>query len=124
MILMYKQFCKNLKNYINLNQGDDYRANLGEELEILLSKEVFNKGKHLNNIKYQNMQNLIKIIANMDDMKLNKFRWELYAYGFDIDYENIIGKEENNRIEENNKENNKDKLELIKLLLGTSYWKE
>jgi len=114
---MYRQFCKNLNNYNQLNNSDDYRSLIGNELIILLDKNKFNKMKNNNDIKMENIDRFFNILYNENNRKCNKFLWELYAYGFDISLEKI--KKNQNVI--NNKKDI-DKISLLKLLLGTTYW--
>jgi len=117
MISMYKQFCKNLKYYLQLNDSDDYRSLVGEELMILIDKDQFNGMKKNNNSQMNDINRLIHLLYRIDHKKCNKFVWELYAYGFDISLEKM----KENPCEMKSPKD-VDKIELIKLLLGTTYW--
>jgi len=108
---MYRQFCKNLINYNQLNNSDDYRSLIGKEFMILLDKNKFNE------MKNNNVDRFLNILYKENNRKCNKFLWELYAYGFEISLEKI--KKDQNVI--SNKKDI-DKVELLKLLLGTTYW--
>ncbi|MEA1975338.1 MAG: hypothetical protein U9N10_07225 [Bacillota bacterium] len=114
---MYRQFCENLKNYHQLNNSTDYRSIIGEELLIFIDKNKFNTMKQNRDSEMNSINRLLNLIDKENDRKCNKFLWELYAYGFDISLEAI---KENKHIVNNEKEN--DKIELLKLLLGTTYW--
>ena len=114
---MYRQFCKNLKNYHQLNNSDDSRSLLGKELLIFLDKDNFDRMKENNSSQMKAIHRLLSLLNKENDQKCNKFLWELYAYGFDISLEDL---KKNEYIENNEKDH--DKIELIKLLLGTTYW--
>lgn len=114
---MYKQFCKNLKNYLQLNDSDDYRSLIGKELLILIDKEQFNTMKKNNNRQMKAINRLIHLLSTIDHKKCNKFVWELYAYGFDISLEKM-----NEKPCDMKNPKDVDRIELVKLLLGTTYW--
>ena len=114
---MYKQFCKNLKHYNHLNNSDDYRSLIGDELLIFLDKDNFNRLKQNNASQIKAIDRLLVLLNKENDRKCNKFLWELYAYGFDLSLEDI---KKNESIVNNEKD--RDKIQLIKLLLGTTYW--
>ena len=102
-------------NYKRLNNSDDYRSLIGKELLVFSDKNKFNKLKSNNDDRIKNAEYFLKILRKQNNKKINKFLWELYAYGFNINNEEI---QNNNNL--TNKE--KDKIELLKLLLGTTYW--
>ena len=102
-------------NYKLLNNSDDYRSLIGEELLVFSDKNKFNKLKSNNDSRIKDAEYFLKILRKQNNKKINKFLWELYAYGFNINNEEI---QNNNNL--TNKE--KDKIELLKLLLGTAYW--
>ena len=114
---MYRQFCRNLNNYLNINKPNTYRHKIGKEIELLANVELYNKLKKSNHIDYKRISNLIYQLRKYENSAIKNFVWELWAYGFEIeklaDIENEIQEDE---------EDIKEKIKLIDLLLGTHYW--
>jgi hypothetical protein len=113
---MYRQFCKNLKNFLSINESDEYRFKIAKEIEVLADIEAYNKHKEKEDIKYEKITNFIFSISKFQDKypSLKNFIWELWGYGFDIEKIGDIEIEESEDLVE--------KVKLIDLLLGTHYW--
>lgn len=113
---MYRQFCKNFKNFLQINESKEYRYKIGSEMEYLMHVDVYTQLKERNNAKYREIANFIFEISQYEDKypSIKKFVWELWGYGFDIERFNDVENEPRERIEE--------KVKLIDLLLGTHYW--
>ncbi len=116
--LMYRQFCKNLDNFININESPDgnYRLKIAKELKVLTNPNYYKKLMEENNTQYMYISNLIfRFQAYKQDYpSIDKFLWELWGYGFD----SIKSDEMNIDSEETIYE----KVKLLDLLLGTHYW--
>ncbi|TCO69052.1 hypothetical protein [Marinisporobacter balticus] len=113
---MYKQFCKNFKNFLQINESKDYRYKIGREIEVLTNVDVYNQLKERKNVKYRETANFIFEISQYEHQypSIKKFVWELWGYGFDVKRFDEVEVEPRERIEE--------KVKLIDLLLGTHYW--
>lgn len=114
---MYNQFCKNLKSFIDMNAGDskNLRLKLAKELVLLTDVKKYNKDKKRSSLSYKQASTLIFFLNNYkeDFPSLDKFIWELWAYGFDPEYHEDLKDKVSFLIEE--------KAKLVDLLLGTHY---
>jgi len=115
---MYRQFCKNLKNFLVINEteSENYRYKIGKELEILTNIDLYNQARENNDLLYMQASNFIFEIQKYKDKypSIKKFLWELWGYGFDEVKFDSIEAEADEKIEE--------KVKLIDLLWGTHYW--
>lgn len=116
---MYRQFCRNLNNYLNINKSNSYRYKIGKEIELLTDVQLYSKLKKSSHIDYKKISNLIYQMRKYENENLviKNFVWELWGYGFEVekltDIENEIQEDE---------EDIREKIKLIHLLLGTHYW--
>ncbi len=115
---MYRQFCKNLENFIKINETDDenYRLKIAKELKGLTDPDLYKKAKESRDNRYMYISNLIFRIQAYQDKypAIKKFLWELWGYGFDAVRFEDMDIESEEKIQE--------KVKLIDLLLGTHYW--
>lgn len=114
--LMYKQFCKNLHNFIKLNQSvPNIRLQLAQEILFLTDVHEYIRLKESQNIKSKQISSFINQLELYKEKypSIGKFIWELWAYGFDIENDDEIKKESYQVLEE--------KAKLIDLLLSTQY---
>lgn len=115
---MYKQFCKNLDNFIKINEtvDDNYRLKIAKELKVLTNPRSYKELMKRKDSKYMYISNLIFRLHTYKHAypSINKFLWELWGYGFDsIKFESMSIESE---------EKIQEKAKLIDLLLGTHYW--
>ena len=117
---MYKQFCKNLNNFITINRLENSKENirLKYAIEILPLSDVENymKYRESDETKYIELGNFIFELSKykQDYPSLEKFIWELWAYGFDsIPYE---------KKEHSIDEFLLEKVKIIDLMLSTHYF--
>lgn len=88
---MYNQFCKNLKNFINVmgycNEGKRTRVKNAEALLPLTDIKKYNEYKNNSDKEYIRTANLVYDISlnSHNNPTLKRFVWELWAYGFDIE---------------------------------------
>ena len=114
---MYKQFVKNIENFIILNtkagNTSNYRFEIAESLKNLTDVNKFLELKTVDIDKFNELSNVIwELENNIDKYPAFKvFSWELWGYGFD-------GK----KCESSNKERLSEQLKTIDLLLSTQYW--
>ncbi len=83
---MYNQFCKNLENFIKLNEGhNNVRVKIAKELLPLTDIALYNMHKDKQDDEYIRSSNLIYHLSKYNKIysSLDKFLWELWAYGFD-----------------------------------------
>lgn len=115
---MYKQFCKNLNNFIQINQSnkESYRMKLAKDLKDLTKIDMYNKWKEENHYNYMKVSDFIYRLGRYKDKypSIETFLWELWGYGFDAKEFSEIESEPEEQIEEKSK--------LIDLLLSTHYW--
>ena len=114
---MYKQFCKNLRTFIEINEEENnIRLKIAEQLLPLTDIESYKLYKGKNDIKYIKTSNLIYSLSRYSKTysSFNRFIWELWAYGFDS-----IAPEQSS---ENNDILVDEKAKLVDLLLGTHYF--
>ena len=115
---MYKQFCKNLKHFIQVNQIEqpNIRLQLAKEILFLTDADDYIKHKRNNTIRYKEIKNFINGLQQYQHQfpALKKFLWELWAYGFDI--------EEAEDVAEDSPEIMIEKVKLIDVLLSTHYF--
>ncbi len=115
---MYKQFCKNLYNFIDINQckEESYRIKIAKDLIDLTNIDTYNKLKEQNHYNYKRISNFIYKLSEYNDKypSLENFLWELWGYGFDAKKFKEIDSEPEDLI--------KEKAKLIDLLLSTHYW--
>lgn len=94
---MYKQFCKNLRNYYNIISlgcdEKDSRINTAEVLLQLTDIEEYKRHKINKSNEYYKISSFIYMISEKSHIypSFKRFTWELWAYGFDI----LEGKQEN-----------------------------
>jgi hypothetical protein len=117
---MYRQFCKNLNNFIYINELDNEPENLrlknAKDILLLTDVKNFLKFKDTDAVKYQKIGNFIFELSKFKQSypTLEKFLWELWAYGFDsVPYE-----ENGIKVDEFLEE----KVKLIDLMLSTHYF--
>ena len=114
---MYRQWCKNLKNFINYNMTDQpcIRLQLAKELLPLTDIEAYKKHKQDKSPIYWKTAAFINQLKQFQDQysSIKKFIWELWGYGFDITEEIDIKMDDTEVIEET--------VKLIDLLYGTHY---
>jgi hypothetical protein len=114
--IMYRQFCKNYKNFIKLNKAglekNEYRLKIAESIKGLADLETYKKWKENNDIRYSEIENIVfEIKRRKDIFHFKSFSWELDGYGFEARKSDSADRE---KVEE--------QLKLIDILLGTSYW--
>ncbi|WP_202710777.1 hypothetical protein [Sporosalibacterium faouarense] len=116
---MYRQFCKNLKNYLDINKSDSYRYRLGKEIEALSDIKLYNQLKESNKDEYFKIAILINEMSKLkeENSDIRKFIWELWAYGFELG-----GIDDSIRSNRDNDDDLHEKIKLVNLLLGTHYW--
>lgn len=88
---MYKQFCKGLKRFIQLNNDkDNLRLNIAKELLLLTDIDAYKQSKDKNLSDHEKIDSLIAMLSCHKDKYpyLERFLWELWAYGFDRETEN------------------------------------
>jgi len=115
---MYRQFCKNYKNFIKLNKAglekNEYRLKIAESIKGLADLETYKKWKENNDIRYSEIENIVfEINRRKDVFHFESFSWELDGYGFEARKSDSADRE---KVEE--------QLKLIDILLGTSYWSD
>ena len=117
---MYKQFCKNLNNFIAINTLENEQVNLRLKYAIeilpLTDVESFLKYKLSDESEYLKLGNFIFDLSKFKQSypSLEKFIWELWAYGFDsLPYEN------NQPCRD---ESLGEKVKIIDLMLSTHYF--
>jgi len=117
---MYKQFCKNLINFIAINSSENTQSNLRLKIamEILPLTVVSNylRHKETDEAQYTKLGNFIFELSKYKQNypSLEKFLWELWAYGFD----SIPYMENQSCVDEFFEE----KVKLIDLMLSTHYF--
>jgi hypothetical protein len=117
---MYRQFCKNLNNFITINKSESDQENLrlknAIEILPLANVEDFIKFKETDKIKYKRIGNFIFELSKYIKKypSLEKFIWELWAYGFDI-----IQIEKNELYQD---EFLDEKVKIIDLMLSTHFF--
>lgn len=115
---MYNQFCKNVKNFIKLNETppENFRLRIAKEILFLTDVEAYKSYKETNDVKYKEIKNFIYELQQYSNKypSLKKFVWELWGYGFDIEkYESV---------KQDLPETMEEKAKLIDLLLGFHYF--
>ncbi|WHH61559.1 hypothetical protein [Petroclostridium sp. X23] len=114
---MYRQFCKNLNNFIKLNKSSpNIRLQLAQEIVFLTDVNKYIRLKENNYIESKQISNFINQLALYKEKypAIGKFIWELWAYGFDIEEDDSVKKESAEVVAE--------KAKLIDLLLSTQYF--
>ncbi len=112
---MYKQFCKGLKRFIQLNnQDDNLRLKIAEELLPLTDIASYRQSKSKNLSEYKKINELICNLSCYRDKYpfLVRFLWELWAYGFDWNSNNLYNSDDTFM---------EEKIKLIDLTSGTHY---
>lgn len=114
---MYKQWCKNLKNFIYWNNAEHtgMRLKAAEELLALTDVEAYKRHRQINSPEYRKTIALINQLQKYQDRypSIKKFIRELWGYGFDI-IEGIEDKTDNTELTE-------EMVKLVDLLYGTHY---
>lgn len=114
---MYRQWCKNLKNFVDFNSTEQpgIRLKVAKELFILTDVGMYKKHKQNNSPVYWETNVLINRLKQYQDRypSIRKFLWELWGYGFDV--------KEEIEIKTDNTEREEEKAKLIDLLYGTHY---
>ena len=88
---MYRQFCKNLNNFININRGCDGQSNsrLAIAMQVLPISDISSYLEYKKNSdpRYFETSMLIHSLSQFNNVfpSIKKFIWELWAYGFDIE---------------------------------------
>ncbi|BEP29543.1 hypothetical protein [Helicovermis profundi] len=114
---MYRQFVKNLENFLLINYKENeslnYRYKLVKSLNVLTDINKYNELQKTNIKKYNEISNIIWSLQENTDKypSFKMFSWELWGYGFDGKKEETLDKE---KVDE--------QLKIIDLLLGTKYW--
>lgn len=114
---MYKQFCKNITYFIEINSEENYRSQLARELLVLSDVEKYKEWQKGDVTKYKEVSFLVHNLGLYKDRfpSLKNFLYELWGYGFD-----------SFNFSANNKELEDEMLEKAKfvdLLLSTHYWR-
>lgn len=112
---MYRLYCQNLKNYLEINKTGDFnefRLKITRPLLILADVEKYKKLKK-EDASYKEVNNLVyEINKNKDKYpRLSTFSWELWALDFKSEKDDLFPRE---IVDE--------QLKLVNLLLGTQYW--
>lgn len=117
---MYRQFCKNLNHFIQLNQAEGASDNLRLQnayciLPLTAIKDYLGY-KSNNSSQYFEISNLIFLFTAYQEQypRLKKFLWELWAVGFDA-----IPSEESEHLSD---KNFMQKVKLLDLMLSTHYF--
>lgn len=113
---MYRQWCKNLKNFINYNKEQSgTRLQMAEELLVLTDIETYKMHKENNSSVYRETNAFINGLKQYQNEypSIRKFIWELWGYGFETGDE-VEDKIDDTMLEE-------EKVKLIDLLYGTHY---
>jgi|LGOV01.1.fsa_nt_gb hypothetical protein len=114
---MYRQFVKNIENYLLINYTENeisnYRYEIVKSFNPLTDINIFKKLEKTNIDEYNEISNLIwKLKENIQKYPSFKvLSWELWGYGFDGEKHDIIDQEKFN-----------EQLKIIDLLLSTTYW--
>ncbi|RKD23567.1 hypothetical protein SAMN02745883_01384 [Caminicella sporogenes DSM 14501] len=112
---MYRLYCQNLKNYLDVNKTenfDEFRLKIIKPLLILADVEKYKRLKEENAL-YKEVNNLVYEINNNKHkyIRFDTFSWELWALDFRSKKDNFFSEEIIN-----------EQLKLINLILGTQYW--
>lgn len=116
---MYSQFCRNLKNYIRINShtnsDSSLRLQIAKDILFLADVEAYKVYKKYNDPLYTKIGEFIYILSKYKNKypSLERFIWELWAYGFDIIETKTVKHHKIKHIDE--------KVKLIDLLLSTHY---
>jgi len=113
---MYNQFCKNLKNFMEIMGNDESsRKRTAYVLLQLTDVRSYFEYKKNGTKEYNRISNLIYDISQYSKRypSLEKLIWELWAYGFDIE-ESKKNEPRNYEIEE--------LVKLADLMLSTHYF--
>jgi len=113
---MYKNFCRNLKNYIEINKNsskEEFRIKIIEPFKVLADIDLYHEIKGENSPRIQEVNNLVYQINKEKDKyhPFKQFSEDLWLCGFDSEKSEAIDK---SKIDE--------QLKILKLLLGTQYW--
>ncbi|MGV8145764.1 MAG: hypothetical protein ACLKAK_03660 [Alkaliphilus sp.] len=113
---MYKQFCKNVIRFLEINNEDNYRSKIARELLALSDVEKYKEWRKYDLIKYKEVSLLVHNLGLYKNMfpSLKNFLYELWGYGFDAANLDEIKEESANEMLE--------KAKLVDLLLSTHYW--
>lgn len=117
---MYNQFCRNLKNFIRINFHGNFdnslRMKIAEDIIHLTDVEAYKVYKKRNDPLYRKIGEFIYILSKYKNKypSLNRFIWELWAYGFDI-----IEPED---LQNHNIKHMDEKAKLVDLMLSTHYF--
>ena len=117
---MYNQFCKNLKNYIEINSNincvDSIRLKIAEEIIPLTDIESYKAHKKHNDPLYKEVEEFIYALSKYKKKypSFDKFIWELWAYGFDTAQKESLHHDMIKYMDE--------KAKLIDLMLSTHYF--
>ncbi|NMB97648.1 MAG: hypothetical protein GYA02_13735 [Clostridiaceae bacterium] len=117
---MYSQFCRNLKNYIRINShgnpDNSLRVKIAEDIIHLTNVEAYKTYKKRNDPLYKRIGEFIYILSRYKSRypSLERFIWELWAYGFDII--------ETQNLRQHNIKHMDEKAKLVDLMLSTHYF--
>ena len=117
---MYRQFCKNLTNFININQRGDgkpnYRLDVALRILPIANINSYLEYKNINDPRYTEINSLLYSLSQFSDKypSLKKFIWELWAYGFDVEQHDASRPRDCEDMDEIAK--------MVDLLLGTHYF--
>lgn len=113
---MYKNFCRNLKNYLEANKNgsnEEFRLKIIKPFKILADIELYNKLSNKNLTEIKEVNNLVYEINKEKKTyhQFKQFSWDLWL----ADFKAI-------KSEKFDKEIVNEQLKILKLLLGTQYW--
>jgi len=96
---MYKQFCKNYKNYVMLNRAgidkNEYRLKIARSIEGLANVELYKRWKQNNDPRCSEVEGIVYEINKRNDIhSFHAFSWELAGYGFEARRSDTADKEE------------------------------
>lgn len=84
---MYRLFCESYKNYIALNNSNDYRAKLAEPFALIVDANRFEKEKAEETILYKSLCDLLYFLEQSKEQYPRSI-----AFLWTIESRNMIGK--------------------------------
>jgi len=113
---MYKMFCRNFQNYLQVNQyheGDQcFRSRITRPIRVLADIQTYQELHKNKELLLREVDSIVHAISRRQDEfpSFKAFSWELYGYGFDSEKGDAVSEE-----------NLYEQLKLIDLLLSCHY---